>query len=40
MEYEEAIQNKGYKIGTAEIENEQIEHISPQTEPQEEIATG
>jgi uncharacterized protein with ParB-like and HNH nuclease domain len=39
-EYEESIQNKGYKIGTAEIENEQIEHISPQTEPQEAIATG
>lgn len=39
-EYEEAIQNKGYKIGTTEIENEQIEHISPQTEPQEAIAAG
>lgn len=39
-EYEEAIQNKGYKIGTAEIEYEQIEHISPQTEPHEAIAAG
>lgn len=28
-EYEEYIQKKGYKIGTIEIENEQIEHISP-----------
>ena len=30
-EYEESIQGKGYKIGTIKIENEQIEHISPQT---------
>lgn len=30
-EYEESIQRKGYKIGTIAIENEQIEHISPQT---------
>ncbi|MSS18763.1 DUF262 domain-containing protein [Sodaliphilus pleomorphus] len=29
-EYEEYIQGKGYKIGNIEIENEQIEHISPQ----------
>lgn len=36
----EDIQNKGYKIGTAEIENEQIEHITPQTDPQEAIAAG
>ena len=39
-EYEESIQNKGYKLGTIEIENEQIEHISPQTEPSEVIAAG
>ncbi len=30
-EYEESIQGKGYKIGNIEIENEQIEHISPRT---------
>lgn len=30
-EYEDSIQNKGYKIGSCELENEQIEHISPQT---------
>jgi len=30
-EYEESIQGKGYKIGNMKIENEQIEHISPQT---------
>lgn len=30
-EYEESIQPKGYKIGSVIIENEQIEHISPQT---------
>ena len=30
-EYEESIQGKGYKIGNIKIENEQIEHISPQT---------
>ena len=30
-EYEEFIQPKGYKIGSIIIENEQIEHISPQT---------
>ncbi|MCH5312537.1 MAG: DUF262 domain-containing protein [Prevotella sp.] len=30
-EYEESIQGKGYKIGNMVIENEQIEHISPQT---------
>lgn len=29
-EYEESIQRKGYKIGSIGIENEQIEHISPQ----------
>lgn len=40
-EYEESIQNKGYKIGTCELENEQIEHISPQTPPEgESIANG
>lgn len=30
-EYEEFIMRKGYTIGTIEIENEQIEHISPRT---------
>lgn len=40
-EYEESIQNKGYKIGNCELENEQIEHISPQTPPEgESIALG
>lgn len=39
-EYEESIQNKGYKIGNVKIENEQIEHISPQTAPNEAIAAG
>jgi len=29
-EYENSIQNKGYKIGNHGIEDEQIEHISPQ----------
>lgn len=39
-EYEESIQGKGYKIGNIKIENEQIEHLSPQTEPNEAIAAG
>ena len=39
-QYEESIQAKGYKIGTLVIEGEQIEHISPQTEPKEAIAAG
>ena len=30
-EYEESLQEKGYKFGNIKIENEQIEHISPQT---------
>lgn len=30
-EYEGSIQNKGYKINNITLENEQIEHISPQT---------
>lgn len=30
-EYENSIQNKGYKINKMTLENEQIEHISPQT---------
>lgn len=29
--YEDSIQNRGYSIGNSTIENEQIEHISPQT---------
>lgn len=36
-EYEESIQNKGYKTGSCELENEQIEHISPQTPPEGEV---
>lgn len=36
-EYEESIQNKGYKIGTCVLESEQIEHISPQTPPEGEV---
>ena len=40
-EYEDSIQNKGYSIGTCVIENEQIEHISPQNPPEgEELASG
>lgn len=31
--YEDFIQKKGYSIGNCAIENEQIEHISPQTPP-------
>jgi uncharacterized protein with ParB-like and HNH nuclease domain len=40
--YEDAIQGKGYSIGNGSIENEQIEHISPQTptEENEEIECG
>lgn len=40
-EYEESLQVKGYKIGTCELVNEQIEHISPQTPPNgEALASG
>ncbi|QEN07328.1 DUF262 domain-containing protein [Oceanispirochaeta crateris] len=40
-EYEESIQIKGYSINSYNIENEQIEHISPQTPPDgEEIESG
>lgn len=40
-EYENSIQNKGYFIKNFSLENEQIEHISPQTPTDEEpIATG
>ncbi|TXI91864.1 MAG: DUF262 domain-containing protein [Neisseriales bacterium] len=39
--YEESIQNRGYSIGNGAIENEQIEHISPQNPTNgEPIATG
>ena len=39
--YEDSIQNKGYSIGNGAIENEQIEHISPQKPTNgEPIATG
>jgi uncharacterized protein with ParB-like and HNH nuclease domain len=39
--YEDSIQNRGYSIGNGAIENEQIEHISPQTPTNgESIATG
>lgn len=30
--YEDSLQNKGYRVGSCQIENQQIEHISPQTE--------
>lgn len=40
-EYENSIQNKGYSIKNFSLENEQIEHISPQTPTNgEPIATG
>lgn len=39
-EYEQSIQSKGYSVGSLVIEKEQIEHISPQTEPDEAIAAG
>ena len=39
--YEDSIQNRGYSIGNGAIENEQIEHISPQRPTNgEPIATG
>jgi len=38
--YEDSIQNRGYSIGSGAIENEQIEHISPQSPYAESIATG
>ncbi len=39
--YEDSIQTKGYSIGDGAIDNEQIEHISPQTPTNEEpLATG
>ena len=39
--YEDSLQNKGYSIGTCTIDNEQIEHISPQTPPEgETLASG
>ena len=40
-EYENSIQNKGYSIKNFSLENEQIEHISPQTPTDDElISTG
>ena len=40
-EYENELQRKGYIIsGDVKIENESIEHISPQTEDTEEISSG
>lgn len=40
-EYEQVLQRKGYVIsGSVEIENESIEHISPQTEPDEIVSAG
>lgn len=40
-EYEQYLQRKGYVIsGNVKIENESIEHISPQTEPDEKVSTG
>lgn len=39
--YEDSLQNRGYNIGNCTIENEQIEHISPQNPTNgEPIATG
>lgn len=38
--YEDFIQNKGYSIGSYTIENEQIEHISPQVPPKGERLAG
>lgn len=39
--YEDSIQNRGYSTGSCTIENEQIEHISPQVPPEgETLATG
>lgn len=40
-EYEQDLQRKGYLLsGSVSIENESIEHISPQTEPDEAVASG
>lgn len=40
-EYEQSLQRKGYIIQpNAKIEQESIEHISPQTEPQEKVSSG
>ena len=36
-QYEDSLQNKGYQIVNCIIENEQIEHISPQNPPEGEI---
>jgi hypothetical protein len=39
--YEASIQSKGYVVGSMKLENEQIEHISPQVPPNSEpIASG
>lgn len=38
--YEASIQNKGYVVGSITLEDEQIEHISPQTAPGEAITFG
>lgn len=38
--YEAHIQKKGYVVGTMKLDNEQIEHISPQVPPGEAIAAG
>ena len=39
-EYEAGIQNKGYNIHKISLENEQIEHISPQRPDKGRLATG
>ncbi|MCR4683755.1 MAG: DUF262 domain-containing HNH endonuclease family protein [Clostridiales bacterium] len=40
-EYEQSLQRKGYIInGSISVESESIEHISPQTEPDEQVSTG
>lgn len=39
-EYEQHLQRKGYFCGNEKIENESIEHISPQTIPNEAVSSG
>ncbi|PWG82598.1 DUF262 domain-containing protein [Pararcticibacter amylolyticus] len=38
--YEASIQRKGYVVGSLKLENEQIEHISPQVPPNQLVACG
>lgn len=39
-QYEASIQNKGYVVGSMQLKNEQIEHVSPKVPPGEHIASG